>query len=96
MKVVVLGGGMMGCATAYYLTKLGSDVEVTLVERHEVAGQASGKAGGFLAKDWCSGPVDRLARISFELHAELAKELGEEKVGLLNIILKMFIFGNAC
>ncbi len=47
MKVVVVGGGIVGCATAFYLTKLGeeSGVEVSLVERHEVAGQASGKAG---------------------------------------------------
>ena len=46
-------------------------------ERHEVAGAASGKSGGFLALDWCRGtPVDQLARRSFEVHAELSSELG--------------------
>ncbi len=83
MKVVIAGGGMMGCATAYYLTKLGASkrgevVEVTVVERCEIAGQASGKAGGFLAKDWCSGVVDRLARKSFEMHSQLQEELGTD------------------
>ena len=33
--------------------------------------------GGFLALDWCCGtPLDRLARRSFALHAELAETLG--------------------
>ncbi len=34
--------------------------------------------GGFLAKDWCSGPVDALAKKSFQLHAGLQEELGED------------------
>ena len=38
---------------------------------------ASGKAGGFLALDWCDGsPLGPLARRSFALHAELAERLG--------------------
>jgi glycine/D-amino acid oxidase-like deaminating enzyme len=49
-----------------------------VIERHEVAGAASGKSGGFLALDWCRGsPLDRLARRSFELHAQLSSELGD-------------------
>ena len=49
-----------------------------MIERHAVAGAASGKSGGFLALDWCRGSaLDRLARRSFELHAELAAELGD-------------------
>ncbi len=41
----------------------------------------AGKAGGFLAKDWCRGPVDALARCSFELHAELAHRFGADSIG---------------
>ncbi len=74
MHVVVCGGGVIGAATAYFLTELG--VEVTLVERCSVAAAASGKAGGFLARDWCDGnAMDPLARASFDLHAELADRL---------------------
>jgi glycine/D-amino acid oxidase-like deaminating enzyme len=48
-----------------------------VIERHAVAGAASGKSGGFLALDWRAGSaLDRLARRSFELHGELAAELG--------------------
>ena len=52
---------------------------VTVVERTEVAAAASGKAGGFLALDWCAGtPLNALARRSFELHAALAHEIGND------------------
>ena len=77
MKIIICGGGAIGAATAYFLAKRGA--EVVVVERHEVAGAASGKSGGFLALDWNRGtPLDRLARRSFALHAELAEELGQE------------------
>ena len=77
MHVIVCGGGVIGAATAYFLTELG--VEVTLVERCALAAAASGKAGGFLARDWCDGnPMGPLARASFDLHAELAERLGAD------------------
>ena len=73
-RVVVCGAGVVGAAVAYFLARRG--VAVTLVEREGVACAASGKSGGFLALDWCDGsPVGPLARASFALHAELAREL---------------------
>ncbi len=75
MHVAIAGGGVIGAACAYELSKRG--VDVTLVERWRVGGCASGKSGGFLARDWCRGtPVDRLARRSFALHEAWAEELG--------------------
>ena len=74
MRVVICGGGVIGACTAYFLKRRG--VEVIVVERTGVANAASGKAGGFLALDWCAGtPLDALARRSFALHAVLAGEL---------------------
>jgi glycine/D-amino acid oxidase-like deaminating enzyme len=74
MRVVICGGGVIGACTAYFLKRRG--VEVIVVERTEVANAASGKAGGFLARDWCGGtPLDALARRSFALHAALAGQL---------------------
>jgi glycine/D-amino acid oxidase-like deaminating enzyme len=73
-RIVICGGGAIGAATAYFLSRRGAAPIV--IERHEVAGAASGKSGGFLALDWCRGsPLDRLARQSFALHAELADTL---------------------
>lgn len=74
MRVVICGGGVIGACTAYFLRRRG--VDVVVVERAEVAAAASGKAGGFLARDWCAGtPLDALARRSFALHAQLPEEI---------------------
>src|SRR6267378_3463568 len=73
-RVVVCGAGVMGASVVYFLS--GRGVAVTIVERTGVACAASGKSGGFLALDWCDGsPLGPLARASFALHAELAREI---------------------
>ena len=75
--VVVCGAGVIGAAVTYFLTRRG--IAVTVVERSGVACAASGKSGGFLALDWCDGSaLEGLARASFALHAELARDLGAE------------------
>src|SRR6516225_839226 len=74
-RIVICGGGAIGAAIAYFLSVRGATPIV--IERHTVGGAASGKSGGFLARDWCRGSaLDRLARRSFDLHAELAEGLG--------------------
>lgn len=80
-RVVVCGGGIIGVCTAYFLAKKGA--AVTLVEKSSVACAASGKAGGFLALDWCDGgALSSLARASFNLHRSLADELnGSDSYG---------------
>src|SRR5215831_3336294 len=75
-RIVICGGGAIGAAIAYFTSRRGA--QPIVIERHEVAGSASGKSGGFLALDWCAGsPLDELARRSFELHAELSSELAD-------------------
>src|SRR5882672_11980668 len=72
--VIVCGAGVIGASVAYFLARRG--VGVTVVERLAVACAASGKSGGFLALDWCDGsPLGPLARASFALHADLAREI---------------------
>jgi len=44
--VAVVGGGLLGCWTAYWLAKRG--VEVTLIEREVISWGATGRNGGFL------------------------------------------------
>ncbi len=75
MHVLICGGGVIGASIAYFLSVRG--VRATIIERTGLACAASGKAGGFLALDWCDGsPLQALARRSFALHAELAREIG--------------------
>ena len=75
VRVLIVGGGVIGAAIAYFLSRRGA--QVVVVERTGVACAASGKSGGFLALDWCDGtPLEPLARRSFALHARLAEEIG--------------------
>jgi glycine/D-amino acid oxidase-like deaminating enzyme len=75
MRVLICGGGVIGASIAYFLSCRG--VGATVIERTGLACAASGKAGGFLALDWCDGtPLEALARRSFALHARLAAEIG--------------------
>lgn len=77
MRVVVCGGGAIGSATAFYLARDG--LGVIVLERLSVACAASGKAGGFLARDWCDDtPLEELVHRSFDLHTQLPREVGGE------------------
>src|SRR5690349_1313328 len=74
MRVLICGGGVIGACVAYFLSRRG--IATTVLERSGVGCAASGKAGGFLALDWCDGTqLEALARRSFALHARLAEEL---------------------
>ena len=48
-KIVIAGAGLHGAALAYFLTKRGA--KPVVIEKKEVAAAASGKGGGFLARD---------------------------------------------
>lgn len=74
--VLIVGGGIVGCSTAYYLSKAGF-TNVIVIEAVDVAHAASGRAGGFLARDWCNNqPTQALAIRGFEIYSELTAELG--------------------
>jgi glycine/D-amino acid oxidase-like deaminating enzyme len=77
MQVLICGGGVIGASIAYFLSCRG--VGATVIEGTGLACAASGKSGGFLARDWCDGsPLAPLARRSFALHAELAQRITGE------------------
>jgi glycine/D-amino acid oxidase-like deaminating enzyme len=74
-NIVIIGGGIIGSTTAYYLTrhpKYNPDLHsIHLIEGTDIAAGASGKAGGLLAL-WAYPSC--IVPLSFKLHAELAKE----------------------
>ncbi len=74
-QVVILGGGIHGVSTAYYLSTQ-FNLPCVIVEQTSIACAASGKAGGFLAREWGSGPTIPLHKISYDLHKILAAQLG--------------------
>lgn len=80
---VILGAGIIGVSTAYYLSEHQPASSIHLVEPSpELFASASGFAGGFLAKDWFSAAAAELGALSFEEHRRLAeKEDGARKWG---------------
>ena len=76
--VVIVGGGAVGCATAYFLAKAGA--KVTVLEKEKVAYGASGFAMGLLSPLYglgIPGPLEGLSLEGFLMHRELAPELLE-------------------
>ncbi|KAI0638406.1 nucleotide-binding domain-containing protein [Trametes polyzona] len=71
---VVLGAGIIGLSTAHSLVQLAPpDHRIHLVDpAPELFASASGKAAGFIAKDWFAPAIAPLGNLSFDLHRALA------------------------
>lgn len=73
--IVIVGAGIIGVCTAYYLTRHPdfdpSTHHITVLESKRVAGGASGKAGGLLAS-WAF--PQQIVPLSFQLHQDLSDE----------------------
>lgn len=78
-NIVIVGGGIIGCCTAYYLSRhpkfSSTTCKITLIEAssHGLAQGASGKAGGLVAK-WAY--PKSLVDVSFQEHVNLAEQHG--------------------
>ncbi|MCH7977513.1 MAG: FAD-dependent oxidoreductase [Acidobacteria bacterium] len=78
-NVVIVGGGIVGVSTAYFLGKAG--VKSTIVERDSVGSHASGFAyGGLSALGGIGnpGPLSPVASDGMRIHVELSDALLEE------------------
>ncbi len=102
-NVVIVGGGVIGCAIAYFLRKLG--VTVTVLERGEIGAEASSAAAGILAPlGSLSGPgaYADLMLASWNMFPSLVPELEKtsgvhieyEQTGALRIVRNAKNSGN--
>ena len=74
MATVIIGAGIIGTSTAYYLSQTSKN-PIHLVEASpQLFSSASGYAAGFLARDWFSPSLSELGELSFDLHKQLAEE----------------------
>ena len=76
-EIIIVGAGIIGVSTAYYISKY-KGYNITLIEKHSIACHASGKAGGFLAKNWLEDELGILGELGYELHAQFGREFGDE------------------
>lgn len=72
---VVIGGGIVGCASAYYLARAG--LSVVLIERDAVASQQSGRNWGFVRTQYRDPLELPLAVEALAIWPDLEGELGE-------------------
>mmetsp|Transcript_14319 Transcript_14319/g.29633 ORF Transcript_14319/g.29633 Transcript_14319/m.29633 type:complete len:390 (+) Transcript_14319:26-1195(+) len=85
--VVIVGAGIVGAATAYYLSCSANDIPITILDAVGPAAASSGKAGAFLTNrspsfarggTKTSDKRTALFEKSFDLHQQLANELNLE------------------
>ena len=74
--VVIVGGGVIGAAVAYFLARRG--VSCSLMDRGRVGDGASNAASGILSSSPGESQYSRLARRSLELFHELTPAIREE------------------
>ncbi|MCQ6266891.1 glycine oxidase ThiO [Fictibacillus sp. WQ 8-8] len=77
--VIIAGGGIIGCAIAYYLRKH-TEYTVLVIEKNRIGSEASSAAAGMLgaqAELNEAGPLYTMARESRSLFPELNRELKE-------------------
>jgi len=89
-RVVIIGGGVIGCSVAYHLTKLGWK-DVVLLERKQLTSGTTWHAAGLIAQLRATQNMTRLAKYSQELYGGLEDETGVatgfKRVGSITVAL---------
>ena len=74
-RVVIIGGGVIGCSVAYHLAKLGW-MDVVLLERKQLTSGTTWHAAGLIAQLRATANMTKLAKYSQELYGNLEAETG--------------------
>ncbi len=74
-EIVIIGGGIMGLATAYHLARLGKR-DVVVLERAYLNAGASGRNGGGVREQWATEQNVLLMQESIERCKRFAKDFG--------------------
>ena len=73
-KTVIIGGGIVGCSTAYHLAKLG--VETVLLERRKLTSGSTFHAAGLVGQLRSDSNITQLLGYSVELYNQIEAETG--------------------
>ncbi|MEM5275532.1 FAD-dependent oxidoreductase [Cupriavidus taiwanensis] len=74
-RVVIIGGGIIGCSVAYHLTRLGW-TDVVLLEQGQLSCGTTWHAAGLVGQLRSQESTTRLIRYSTQLYSELEAETG--------------------
>ncbi len=75
-QVVIIGGGIIGCSTAYHLTKLGVR-DVVVLERKRLTSGTTWHAAGLVRASQYTQNLTRLAKHTVDLYTHLEAETGQ-------------------
>ena len=74
-KVVVIGGGVAGCSTAYHLAKFGWK-DTILLERDQLTSGTTWHAAGLVSQLGPSAAITKIRKYTTDLYKELEKKTG--------------------
>ena len=73
-KVIIIGGGVIGCSVAYHLTKFGWK-DVVLFERDQLTSGTTWHAAGLVSQLGPSAAITKIRKYSLDLYKNLEKEV---------------------
>ena len=73
-KVVVIGGGVVGCSVAYHLAKFGWK-DTVLVERDQLTSGTTWHAAGLVSQLGPSAAITKIRKYTLDLYKELEKKV---------------------
>jgi 4-methylaminobutanoate oxidase (formaldehyde-forming) len=74
-RVVIVGGGIAGCSTAYHLTQLGV-TDVLLLEQGKLTSGTTWHAAGLIGQMRPNRNMTRMSKYGIELYSTLEAETG--------------------
>ena len=74
-QVVIIGGGIIGCSTAYHLTKMGWK-DVVILEKGELTSGSTWHAAGLVGQLRGERNITRMLQYSVSLYEQLEAETG--------------------
>lgn len=75
-RVVIIGGGIIGCSVAYHLTKLGWR-DVLLLERAQLTSGTTWHAAGLIVSGFATETTIHIAKYTRDLYERLGEETGQ-------------------
>jgi len=87
-QIVIIGGGIVGCSTAYHLTRMGMD-DVVLLEKGDLTSGSTWHAAGLVGQLRAERNITRMLQYSVGLYEGLEAETGQatgwKKTGCLHL-----------
>ena len=86
-QVVIIGGGIVGCSTAYHLTKMGWE-DVVIIDKGELTSGSTWHAAGLVGQLRSERNITRMLQYSVSLYDQLEAETKAMEARLLALKAK--------